>query len=96
MSWKTAGAVAGVLVGIVTIWLALGLPRLAWSTDIQRLSVDQANIVIDFATEKIQRAIANTPPPTALPAQQEAWKEELEHAKAQRAQAEQRKLDLVK
>jgi hypothetical protein len=88
--------IPGALVAVATLWLALGLPRVAWSTDIKQLSVEQTNIVIDFATEKIQRAIANTPAPTASPQQQEAWKEELEHAKVQRTQAEQRKLELSK
>lgn len=93
--WKTAIA-APLLVAVV---LSLGgylYSKLAWAEDIKQLTRGQVDQAVELYSNKVQTWIAQTPPPTASANQTEAWKAELDHAKQQLNQAEQRKLDLSK
>lgn len=59
LGWLGGGIL--VLAAIVGMWVAFGLPRVAWSTEIERLDFSQVRLSIEFNREKslnlFQRAV---------------------------------------
>jgi hypothetical protein len=83
------------LVALVTLWTVFDFPRVAMSGDISKLTKGQADIAVELYQTKTRSLIAIAPPPENTPAAA-AWKEELDQARRQLQQAEQRKLELSK
>lgn len=49
---RSLGAVILVLSAVVVSWVAVGLPTMAWSTDIKRLDISQVKLSIEFNRDK--------------------------------------------
>lgn len=88
------GAPAGALVSVLTAWTMLGLPRPAFSTDIQRLDRQQVDNAINIYQDRVN-ALLSIQPPTD-PAAHRQWRERLRRAQQYLDAATQRKLDMSK
>lgn len=89
-----AGAVAGSVMTIIALLTTLGfeLPRPAWSSDIERLTRQQAETAADLYDQKV-KSLLIIPAPSD-PAQRYYWEDELSRAKAKRSEAEKRLIEL--
>ncbi len=90
-----AGLPAGAL-AMIALWSALDIPKPAWSTDISRLSLKQAELAVELYGQKI-RGLLTTPAfsdPNSPSAR--AWEEELRRTREQLQAAEQRKIEMAK
>lgn|SRR3990167_8084666 len=76
------------------LWNALGLPKLATSTDIERLDKRQAAFAIELYRNKV-RSLLSVEAPTREP-QKTLWQAEVNSAIRERDAAEKRALELSK
>ena len=80
------------LVAVVTLWNVFNLPRLAWASELEKLNRRQALDAVELYNNKVRSLLA-VPAPTAEP-NKSVWQEEVDKAKRQRRDAEERWLKL--
>ena len=88
------GSIAGALMAIAGVWHLFEMPTPAWSSDIQKLNNNQANIAVELYNQKLRNYLVSTPP--ADPAAKQIWEEDLRQARQQRDDAEKRRIELSK
>lgn len=91
---KITGSIAGALTAIGALWITLGFPTIATSSDIKRLDRQQADTAIDIYQTKLRSLLVVSP--STGTAAYKAWEEELNQARDQLKRAEDRKIDLSK
>lgn len=94
MDWKVYLGVPGAILAGLSIYLALGFPRLATSADIQKLTVQQSVIASEVYAGKVRNLLVVKPPED--PAARQIWSEEIDRARAQQKRAEDRVIELSK
>ena len=88
--------IPGSIGALIALWILLGFPTLATSSDIQRLDRHQAETAVEVYQGKLNNSILNAPAPTATPQTQRLYEEELNHVRSQLKGAEDRKIELSK
>ena len=91
---KWIGSLAGAVLAIGGLWIAIGGPMIATSSDIKRLDRQQTEAAVELYQTKTRSLLVISPTP-GTPAHQ-AWQEELAHARDQLKRAEDRKIELAK
>lgn len=94
MNWPIIMGVPGSVGALVGLWILLGFPTFATSSDIRRLDRHQAEVAVEVFDNKLRRYLAQQPP--ADPAARQNWDEEVRRAKGQLDAAEQRRIELGK
>jgi hypothetical protein len=94
ISWPIVMGIPGSLGALIALWILLGFPTLATSSDIQRLDRKQADTAVEVYSTK-QRSLLVIAPPSGTVAH-DAWQQELKTAGEQLKRAEDRKIELSK
>lgn len=94
INWPIALSVPGSIGAAIALWILLGFPTLATSSDIQRLDRRQADTAVDVYSTKQRSLLVIAPLPGTVA--HDAWKQELDTASRQLKAAEDRKIELSK
>lgn len=86
--------IPGSLGALIALWILLGFPTVATSSDIQRLDRRQADTAVEVYQNKTRNIILNAPAPTANAQTQRLYEDELNQARSQLKRAEDRKIEL--
>lgn len=84
--------IPGSIGALIALWILLGFPTLATSTDIKRLDRAQAETAVEVYDRKVRAYLTSTPP--SDPVHRQIWDEELRRAREQLKSAEDRKIQL--
>lgn len=96
VNWAFIMGIPGAIGAAIALWILLGFPTLATSSDIQRLDRHQADTAVEVYQSKVRNTILNAPPAAATPQTHSLYKEELDQARGQLKRAEERKIELSK
>lgn len=96
INWAIVMGVPGSIGALIALWILLGFPTLATSSDIQKLDRRQADTAVEVYQTKVRSTILNAPPATANAQTQRLYEEELNQARSQLKRAEERKIELSK
>lgn len=96
INWPLLMGIPGSLGAFLALWIFLGFPTLATSSDIQRLDRRQVETAVEVYQNKTRSIILNAPAPTANSQTQRLYEEELNQARTQLKRAEDRKIELSK
>ena len=94
VNWAIIMGIPGSIGAAIALWILLGFPTLATSSDIQRLDRKQAETAVELYQNKLRGTILNAPAPTANAQTQQLYQEELNQARGQLKRAEDRKIEL--
>lgn len=96
INWPIVVSIPGGIGALIALWILLGFPTLATSSDIQKLDRRQVETAVEVYQNKTRSIILNAPAPTATPQTQRLFEEELSQARGQLKRAEDRKIELSK
>lgn len=96
MNWPIVMGIPGSVGALIALWILLGFPTLATSSDIKRLDRRQIDTAVEVYQSKTRNIILNAPAPTATPQTQRLYEEELRQSRDQLKRAEDRKIELSK
>lgn len=88
------GSIAGAIVALGGLWIAIGGPMPATSADIRRLDREQATVATEVYQTKLRSLLAVSPAENTTA--HKAWQEELAHTRDQIKRAEDRQIELSK
>lgn len=94
INWPIVMGVPGSIGALIALWILLGFPTLATSSDIQRLDRRQAIDAVEVYDNKLRRYLAISPP--VDPVARQNWDEEVRRSKQQLDEAEKRRIELSK
>jgi hypothetical protein len=94
INWGLIMGIPGSLGALIALWILLGFPTVATSSDIQRLDRRQADTAVEVYQNKTRNIILNAPAPTANAQTQRLYEDELNQARSQLKRAEDRKIEL--
>ena len=94
VNWSVVLGIPGAVGAAIALWILLGFPTLATSSDIQRLDRKQAVDAVEIYDSKLRRYLAAQPP--ADPVAKQNWDEEVRRSRQQLDEAEKRRIELSK
>lgn len=94
MNWPILMGIPGTIGALIGVWMVLGLPGIALTSDIQRLDRSQAGVAVEVYDSKLRRYLAAQPPTD--PVARQLWDEEIRRARQQLDDAEKRRIELSK
>jgi len=80
INWGLIMGIPGSIGALIALWILLGFPTLATSSDVQKLDRRQVDTAVEVYQSKVRGTILNAPASTANAQTQRLYEEELNHS----------------